>query len=290
MCYDASALVSPGGFAISVNVGNPDESGTETGEGTEEDTETGLVSADNELIELFVDIYQDLEWYSEDYADSTKIPYAHMDCDVYVKELSAWMGSADEYADVVIQGLMDCYETIQEYEGDKTDTAKLVDAEVNIEMNMAMIESYLADQGMGTDDVQPSPTSDPADSSPSPTSTKGGLIISMAPSGRWEGQVIPNTTTEDGVTLEQIDSVAIVFRDGLAYFGSSMSSSDDIVAQCEAWKAGIATYEVGAGEITFTIDETHNDINEEYASTITCPYDGSTITMEDYILTQVADY
>jgi|GEM_PF-3318953 len=286
LCYNASAIVTAGGFATAVNI-NIDPAGG-GGTGTEGNTGIAAAAADSELIKLFTDIFEDLGWYWEDYQEEMDIPYVHMDTGVYTKSLSGWIGSADAYTDTLIQSLMDCYGAIQEYETDKTDTAKRTIASDKIEENLTLLAVYLG--GQGTDDVQPSPTDDPVNPSPAPTSTKGGLTISMAPSGRWETEVVPNTTVNNGVELEQIDAATIVFRNNLAYFGSSMNSSDDIIAECEAWKAGIATYVVGAGEITFTIDAEHNDLKDPKGTTISCQYDGSTIVMNGTEFTKVSEY
>lgn len=293
LCYDAAAIVMPAGFASVLNV---DASGSAATEEPAEDAGAGQI--DSGLYTLLTGVYDDLNWYREDYADDLEgygAPFAHvMDCDAYSKELSGWLGASDEAADAVVQSLIDCYEAIKAYEQDKKDTTKLVSAQVSIELNMAVLETFLASgqgtgNGTGTDDVQPAPTGDPV--KPSPTgSPKTGLSISMAPSGRWESEVNPNPTTdENGITLETIDAPTIVFRNNLAYFGSSMNSSDDIIKECEAWKAGIATYEVGAGEITFTIDAAHNDISKEDESSIICQYDGSTIIMEGVAFIRVSD-
>ena len=300
LCYNAAALVVPGGFDTVLNVDNAEDASVQN------DQKLGMNSdgqTDNDLLMFLTGVYQDLSWYREDYADdmdnSKAVPYAHaMDYDLYIKELSGWLGNnMDKDMATVIQGLMDCYETIKEYEKDKTDLTKLVDAQFSIELNMAVLDGFLnsTESGQGgtkggkTDDVQPSPTTDPVNPSPS-SSPKTGLSISMAPSGRWETEVVSNPTTDsNGVTLETVDAPTIVFRNNLAYFGSSMNSSDDIIQECEAWKAGIAAYTVGAGEITFTIDAAHNNLEKGKESTITCSYDGTTITMEGQDFTKVSD-
>ena len=80
------------------------------------------------------------------------------------------------------------------------------------------------------------------------------------------------------MTLVQIDSVAIVFQGDRAYFGSSMNNNEDIIAECEAWDKGIATYAIGSGQITFT------DIKSGESHSY--DFDGTTIHMDDYDVIQ----
>lgn len=98
-------------------------------------------------------------------------------------------------------------------------------------------------------------------------------------SDRWEGQVIPYTTDTNGVTLEQIDSIAIVFRGNRAYFGSSLNNDADIIAENEAWDYPVTTYKLGDDTITFI---TEGKGSETYQ------FDGKIIYMGDYEIRQVS--
>ena len=122
-----------------------------------------------------------------------------------------------------------------------------------------------------------SPDAVPAEETPSGADGEDDKTGGM-PDSRWEGQVIPNTSNDNGVTLTQIDSVAIVFQGDRAYFGSSMNNNEDIIAECKGWEKGIATYVVGGGQITFTDVKT----GESHAY----EFDGTTIFMGDYNVTQ----
>ncbi len=96
-------------------------------------------------------------------------------------------------------------------------------------------------------------------------------------SGRWEGQVIPNTTDNHGVTLVQGDSVAIVFRGDKAYWGSSMMDDQYLIEVCEAGNGAITTYSVGSGTITFSGSGT----------SMTYDFDGTTIYIGEYEVRRV---
>ncbi len=95
--------------------------------------------------------------------------------------------------------------------------------------------------------------------------------------GRWEGQVINYQYSAGDVALEQIDSVAIVFQDGKAYFGSSMNNNADIIAECKYWNTGIATYKINGNTITFTIK----------GQAQTFDYKNGIIYMDDYLVKRV---
>jgi amino acid transporter len=106
------------------------------------------------------------------------------------------------------------------------------------------------------------------------SSSSGGRL-----SGRWEGQVIGYTTDSHGLTLQQIDAPAIVFRGDKAYWGTSGVDDDAIIGECEGWGVGITTYKIGSGRITFTDASS----GESYSF----KFDGTTIYYGEYEIQRV---